>query len=194
MLSILSSIFSEAINESFSALLDDQATSMDVQRLLNAMDKQPNKVQQWQGLAQCQAQVQQEVCVDLLSSIHSELYEEATLPASESEADESLLLANSAQNSASVETVSAFSWRKSLSSITVAATVCAVSLIGFYQWQQPSLVAPSQADVVASSAGAGVSSAQIQQRFQQLMQQRSQQASFSLPASENQWQSIESAQ
>ena len=189
---------SDPINESFSALLDDQASSMDVQRLLNAMEKQPNKVQQWQELAQCQAQLQKDVCIDVLSDIHDELY----APTASASADLDSTIVDSSPLNASESALHhvngalpsiepAFNLRKTLSSIGVAATVCSVSLLGFYQWQQPTLSANIQADIVASSATGSVSSAQIQQRFQQLMQQRSQQASFSLPASENQWQSIE---
>ena len=32
----------DPINESFSALLDNEASDMDIQRLLNAMDSQPD--------------------------------------------------------------------------------------------------------------------------------------------------------
>lgn len=200
---------SDPINESFSALLDDQATSMDVQRLLNAMEKQPNKVQQWQQLAQCQANLQQDVHVDLLAQIHDKLYDDPALEQSTSGlfAAESIADAQGVQESAALKAESMaisdssiaslesmINWRKALSSIGVAATVCAVSLLGFYQWQQPAITPNMQADIVASAADSSVSSAQIQQRFQQLMQQRSQQASFSLPAAENQWQSVEAAQ
>ena len=69
----------DPINESFSALLDDQATSMDVQRLLNAMHNQPGKIKQWQGLAQCQGQIHDEVCVDLLDQINEKLFDEQEL-------------------------------------------------------------------------------------------------------------------
>ena len=79
-----------------------------------------------------------------------------------------------------------------LAKLSVAASICLVSVLGFVQWQQPATnMNQSAAVVTVDPSSVNSNSADIQQRFQQLMQQRSQQAAFSLPATENQWRALE---
>lgn len=46
------------VDESFSALLDGEASELDIQRLLKAMDDQPEAVDRWQKLSSTQAKLQ----------------------------------------------------------------------------------------------------------------------------------------
>lgn len=48
-------------NESFSAFLDGEASELDIQRLLKAMDENPKAMNDWQGLSQAQAIAQGDV-------------------------------------------------------------------------------------------------------------------------------------
>lgn len=43
------------VNESFSAFLDGEASEMDVQRLLKALDNDPSILHQWEGLSETKA-------------------------------------------------------------------------------------------------------------------------------------------
>ena len=51
-------------NESFSAFLDGEATELDIQRLLKAMDEDPQSVQQWHDLSRVKASLQGDTVVD----------------------------------------------------------------------------------------------------------------------------------
>jgi len=185
-------MMSDPINESFSALLDDEATSMDIQRLLNAMDSQPKKMAQWETLAASKAKMQNEVEVSLLSSINEELYQ-VDSEFNEKQAVD-LSYAEKLETKPKIEESSGFieQFKRTVASITVAATVCGASLIGFYTMQS-SVVAVQSENALPMMAAAAPSqiSAAMQQRLQELMQQRSQQASFTIPANQNQWKSVE---
>lgn len=51
-------------NESFSAFLDGEATELDIQRMLKAMEDAPESVQAWHELSKTQACLQDDVVVD----------------------------------------------------------------------------------------------------------------------------------
>lgn len=46
------------VNESFSAFLDDEATELDIQRMLNAMEDEPSVINHWHDLSATQAVIQ----------------------------------------------------------------------------------------------------------------------------------------
>jgi sigma-E factor negative regulatory protein RseA len=52
------------VNESFSAFIDGEASELDIQRLLKAMDETPSVIQDWHGLSKVQASMQNDVLVD----------------------------------------------------------------------------------------------------------------------------------
>lgn len=54
----------DKVNESFSAFLDGEASELDIQRLLKAMDDQPERMRSWHQLTQVSAVMQQDVVVD----------------------------------------------------------------------------------------------------------------------------------
>ncbi|EAR10326.1 sigma-E factor negative regulatory protein [Reinekea blandensis] len=51
-------------NESFSAFLDGEASELDIQRLLKAMDEDPQSIQQWHDLSKVKASLQGDTVVD----------------------------------------------------------------------------------------------------------------------------------
>ena len=57
------------VNESFSAFIDGEASELDIQRLLKAMDETPSVIQDWHGLSKVQASMQNDVLVRLCSII-----------------------------------------------------------------------------------------------------------------------------
>lgn len=52
-------------NESFSAFLDGEASELDVQRMLKALDENPELLNEWHDLSKVQAGLQNEVIVDV---------------------------------------------------------------------------------------------------------------------------------
>jgi sigma-E factor negative regulatory protein RseA len=51
-------------NESFSAFLDGEATELDIQRMLKAMEKEPSVVSHWHDLSKVQAAIQGDPVLD----------------------------------------------------------------------------------------------------------------------------------
>lgn len=51
-------------NESFSAFLDGEASELDIQRMLKALDESPNALHEWHDLSKVQAGLQDDVIVD----------------------------------------------------------------------------------------------------------------------------------
>jgi sigma-E factor negative regulatory protein RseA len=52
-------------NESFSAFLDGEASEIDVQRMLKALDENPDLMNEWHDLSKVQAGLQNDVVVDV---------------------------------------------------------------------------------------------------------------------------------
>jgi len=52
-------------NESFSAFLDGEASELDIQRMLKALDEQPEVFEQWHGLSKTQACLQGDMPVNV---------------------------------------------------------------------------------------------------------------------------------
>ena len=59
-------------SESFSAFLDGEASELDVQRMLKALEDQPGLMDEWRDLSQTQAVMQNEVIVDT-APLHHEV-------------------------------------------------------------------------------------------------------------------------
>lgn len=55
----------ERVNESFSAFLDGEASEMDIQRMLKALDKNPEVLDDWRRLSRAQAALAGDVLVDV---------------------------------------------------------------------------------------------------------------------------------
>lgn len=55
----------DRINESFSAFLDGEASEMDIQRLLNAMESEPQRMQDWHQLSLVQGVMRDDVLVEV---------------------------------------------------------------------------------------------------------------------------------
>lgn len=53
------------VNESFSAFLDGEASELDIQRLLKAMDEQPEQVSRWHEMTRVKAALQDDTVVDV---------------------------------------------------------------------------------------------------------------------------------
>ncbi|GGX69795.1 sigma-E factor negative regulatory protein [Saccharospirillum salsuginis] len=55
----------DRVNESFSAFLDGEASEVDIQRLMKALDKNPELLDDWHRLSQVQAAMAGDVVVDV---------------------------------------------------------------------------------------------------------------------------------
>jgi sigma-E factor negative regulatory protein RseA len=53
------------VNESFSAFLDGEASELDIQRMLKAMDEQPEQVSRWHEMTRIKAALQDDTVVDV---------------------------------------------------------------------------------------------------------------------------------
>lgn len=69
-------------NESFSAFLDGEATELDIQRMLKAMEESPESVQQWHELSKTQAVLQDEIVVNTALDFVEEAHEPVQLKTS----------------------------------------------------------------------------------------------------------------
>jgi len=55
----------DRVNESFSAFLDGEASEVDIQRMMKALDKNPELLEDWHRLSQVQAAMAGDVVVDV---------------------------------------------------------------------------------------------------------------------------------
>ncbi len=65
-------------NETFSAFLDGEASELDVQRMLKALDEQPDLYDQWHDLSRTKAVLQDDVLVDTALNYSPNLKLEST--------------------------------------------------------------------------------------------------------------------
>ena len=168
----------DPINESFSALLDNEASNMDIQRLLNAMDTHPEKMTDWKNVASGHSKCHQEQSFDVLSQVNEALYEQG-------EIDQLSIhqIEDSEQKQTSIATHTPWFERtkKWLGSATIAASVCAASILAINSVSEDQ----NQAGVMATGNPAmipvGQESLLIQQQLKEHYKQHSAQTSFRTP-------------
>jgi len=143
-------------NEAFSAFLDGEASEIDVQRMLKALDEQPALVSQWHGLSKAKAGLQGEVLIDTALTFA------AAVPAE-------------------TRAVSSTGWRFRLQQAGIAAAVALVVITGARYSLTPEPSAPVVATVVAPER---INTALAQQQFEaqrrldQYLREHAEQASF----------------
>lgn len=145
---------SSKVNESFSAFLDGEASEMDVQRLLKALDNDPSILHQWEGLSETKAVAQNwPVVKPVLQQDTAEL--------------------QSSQSHRS-------KWLRYRLEASVAAMACLV-VVGMVWLVGPSAL-NSRPDVVVSALQPSINLEQnrlAQQRLEQMLKQHVERASFS---------------
>lgn len=143
----------DRVNESFSAFLDGEASEVDIQRMLKALDSDPQLLDEWHRLSRVQAALAGDVLVDIATQSDVEESEDKPVEPSPSR------------------------WRLRLGQGAVAAAVALVVIIGS-QWQpEPSEAAPQiagQTDLDASQAHF-----EVQQRLHSYLRQHAEAASYS---------------
>ncbi|MCJ8311877.1 MAG: hypothetical protein HRU38_06430 [Saccharospirillaceae bacterium] len=172
----------DPINESFSALLDNEANNMDIQRLLNAMDTHPEKMTDWKKVASGHSKCHQEQSFDVLSKVNEALYEQG-------EIDQ--LSIHQIENSDQIQSNVAAntSWfdrsKKWLGSATIAASVCAATVLAINSTVEDQTGQLNQNTIMATgnpiAIPIGQESLLIQQQLKEHYQQHSAQTSFGIP-------------
>jgi len=168
----------DPINESFSALLDNEASNMDIQRLLNAMDNQPDKLTDWKSIASGHSKCRGEKSFDVLSRVNETLYAEGQidqLPINQIENSNS-------HQSADVTASSLINRSKKwLGSATIAASVCAATVLTINGIGEDQTGQFDQTDVLATGNPTVAPVGQVQQQLKQHYQQHTLQTSFGTP-------------
>lgn len=143
----------DRINESFSAFLDGEASEMDIQRLLNAMESDPQRVQDWHQLSRVQGALRGDVLVDM--AVQSQQPLQAQQP------------------------VQRRRWSLRLGQVGLAAAVATVVIVGA-QWSVPT---PSTTAVTQLVQSEDVAAAQarfeVQQRLNAYLREHAEAASYS---------------
>lgn len=143
----------DRVNESFSAFLDGEASEVDIQRMLKALDSDPRLLDEWHRLSRVQAALAGDVLVDIAPQSGIEEPEGKPVESSSSR------------------------WRLRLGQGAVAAAVALVVIVGS-QWQtDTSEAAPQIAgkpDLEASQ-----SHFEAQQRLHSYLRQHAEAASYS---------------
>lgn len=147
----------DRINESFSALLDGEASEMDIQRLLKAMESDPERVQDWHQLSRVQGALRGDVLVDVAVQSQAQQQPQADQTTSR--------------------------WPLRLGQFGVAAAVATVVIVGA-QWSLQTPTAPTQVALdTAVSQSEDVAAAQArfeaQQRLNLYLREHAEAASFS---------------
>lgn len=143
----------DRINESFSAFLDGEASELDIQRLLNAMESEPQRVQDWHQLSRVQGALRGDVLVEV--AVQSQQQPEAQQP------------------------VRRRRWSLRLGQVGLAAAVATVVMVGA-QWSVPT---PSTTAVTQLVQSEDVAAAQarfeVQQRLNAYLREHAEAASYS---------------
>lgn len=143
-------------NESFSAFLDGEATELDIQRLLKAMDEQPGITQEWHGISKIKASLQGDTLVDTALS--------------------------AADVSGSMPTEPRPSWHKRLMQGGIAAAVAVVMVsvmrLPAADLSQPDVARLTVAPTESDSAADLQQQFAAQQRLTQFLKTHAEQASF----------------
>ena len=159
----------DRVNESFSAFLDGEASEVDIQRMMKALDKNPELLDDWHRLSQVQAAMAGDVVVDVGRRPLEDSGEERPKDAAPRR-----------------------SIAKRLSQMAVAAGVAVVVVIGV-RWEtqpQPATQVAEIQDVEAAQARF-----EAQQRLNSYLRQHAEAASYSsghaVVPSELQWEASE---
>ena len=174
---------SDPINESFSALLDNEASNMDIQRLLNVMDTHPEKMTDWKNIASGHSKCHNEQSFDVLSKVNESLYEQGDidqLSIHQMETSQSVKPATVAANA---------SWfnrsKKWLGSATIAASVCAATVLAINSVGEDQTGQLNQEGIMATGNPTAVPIGQesflIQNQLKEHYKQHSAQTSYSTP-------------
>ncbi len=142
----------DRVNESFSAFLDGEASEVDIQRMMKALDQNPELLDDWHRLSQVQAAMAGDVIVDV-----------ANRRPGESTVDVP-------------EKPSRKPWLKRISQIAVAAGVAAVVVVGA-RWQGAS--APETQVAEVQNLDASQARFEAQQRLNSYLRQHAEAASYS---------------
>ena len=172
----------DPINESFSALLDNEASNMDIQRLLNAMDSHPEKMTDWKNIASGHSKCHKEQSFDVLSKVNESLYEQG-------EIDQLSIHQMEDSDQANVNQVNNVSWfsrsKKWLGSATIAASVCAASVLAINSVGEDQTGQLNQTGIMATgnptAVPIGQESLLIQNQLKEHYKQHSAQTSFGTP-------------
>lgn len=145
-------------NESFSAFLDGEASELDIQRMLKALDEQPKLYSQWHDLSKSQALMQGDVLV------HAALERRPSVAS----AVESTPLKRD------------FIFRIKQGGIAAAVAISVVGLTLFMKVDEPAVQTPVATIIVPSESAALVAQQQFeaQQRLDLYLRQHAEQASF----------------
>lgn len=143
----------DRINESFSAFLDGEASEVDIQRLLNAMESDPQRLQDWHQLSRVQGALRGDVLVDV--AVQPEAEAETEQPARQRR------------------------WPLRLGQAGLAAAVATVVIVGA-QWSIPT---PSTTPTTQVAQNEDVAAAQArfeaQQRLNAYLREHAEAASYS---------------
>ncbi|WP_108125963.1 hypothetical protein [Saccharospirillum mangrovi] len=147
----------DRINETFSAFLDGEASEMDIQRLLKAMESDPERIQDWHQLSRVQGALRGDVLVDV--AVQPQAQDEPTREQSGSR------------------------WSLRLGQFGVAAAVATVVIVGA-QWSLQTPTAPTQLALDTPAAqtedvAAAQARFEAQQRLNLYLREHAEAASFS---------------
>lgn len=140
----------DKINESFSAFIDGEASEVDIQRMLKALDNDPTMLEEWHRLSRAQAMMAGDVLVDV--AIQSE---SATQPEPRAKPSSP--------------------WLLRLGQGAVAAAVALVVVVATY-WPESSEVPLEVA--VETDLHASQAHFEVQQRFNSYLRQHAEAASY----------------
>lgn len=143
----------DRVNESFSAFLDGEASEVDIQRMMKALDKNPELLDEWHRLSQVQAAMAGDEVVNVGQHRFEAEAVEASPPAAPHR-----------------------SRGKRLSQIAVAAGVAVVVVIGA-RWESPTQPATQVAAV--QDVDAAQARFEAQQRLNSYLRQHAEAASYS---------------
>ncbi|BCE01020.1 hypothetical protein [Marinicellulosiphila megalodicopiae] len=169
----------DPINESFSALLDDEASSIDIQRLLKAMDSHPDKITQWKQVAAGHSSCQGEQSFDVLSQVNQALYAQGEIDTlAVHQINAKPIVEQQVPANATFFTRS----KKWIGSATIAASVCAATVLGINSFEIEPTGQLQNTSVMATgnpvATPIGKEGLFIQQQLKEHFQQHSSQTSF----------------
>jgi len=143
----------DRINESFSAFLDGEASEMDIQRLLKAMESEPERMQDWHELSRVQGALRGDVLVDV--AVQSEVDVGTEQPAQQRR------------------------WPMRLGQAGLAAAVACVVIVGA-QWSIPtSSTTPATQVAQNEDVAAAQARFEAQQRLNAYLREHAEAASYS---------------
>lgn len=148
----------DRVNESFSAFLDGEASEVDIQRMLKALENEPHLLDDWQRLSRVHAMLAGDVVVD--AGVHSS---DVATPGAAPQA-----------------TSGASRWRLRLGQGALAAAVAVVVVVAGAHWHLGA-AAPGVDPQVASGSDLEASQThfEVRQRLNSYLRQHAEAASYS---------------